>query len=178
MKPLYLIMLMYASFITGLSDGLAWAFTAIPGIGIVLAIAVSTCINITMGSGLLILLISNKMLHPKFGRFGVVAGAIPPFNMLPIWIALVSAGIAQKMGEEKTALGAIARIATATNPTSLANPVGAVKSAGAMVQAAQSAPQRSLPANDNQPQTEQRAPLGLKSPSMNRDVKPYVPKAA
>ncbi len=177
MKPLYMIMLLYAVFITGLSDGLGWAFTAIPGIGIVLALAVSTCINITMGSGLLLLLISNKMFHPKFGRFGVVLSVMPPFNFLPIWIGLVGAGIAQKMGEEKTALGAIARLTTSANSVATGNPVSTVKNVGAAAQNLKT-PQHSLPANDNQPQTQQRAPLGLKSPNINRDVKPYVPKAA
>jgi hypothetical protein len=175
MKPLYIALMLYAVFITGLADGLELAFAAISGIGIVIGLAVSFCINITMGSGLVLLLANNKMFHPKYGPFGIVVSAIPGLNSLPVWIALVGAGIVQKMGEEETGLtGMLARIAGAASSLSASNPVAALQSANTIKQAVQDTPQHSLPANNTAPTAQQRTSLELKSPNINRDVTPRV----
>jgi hypothetical protein len=96
-----------------------------------------------MGAGLIFLLISDGMFHPKFGPAGVIASFIPGLNALPFWIAVVGAGILQKMGEEDAgALGMMARITSSLNPMSLANPLAAGGVTGTVLKAAQSLPQR------------------------------------
>jgi hypothetical protein len=175
MKPLYLLLIFYALFITAFADALELAFTAvIPGFGIMIGMPLAICINITMGSGLVFLLAQNGMFHPKFGPAGIIASLMPGIGSLPIWIGLVIAGILQKTAEEKTGImGTLAKAASSTSSFSASNPVSAVKSARTITQAPQSQPHA---ANDNS-ETKQRVPLNLKSPRMN-DIKPYAPKAA
>jgi len=189
MKPLYILLLLYAIFITGLADGLEVGFAILPGIGFFLGIIESFCINITMGAGLLLLLINNKMFHPKFGPFGVVLSLVPGLNALPVWIGLVTAGIIQKVGEEKGGiLGAAAKITSSAKDISISNPGAALKTAATVRHALQT-PQRTT-ANDNGTGSKQRVPLDLKSPGINADIasrkplfaandnQPYVQKAA
>lgn len=171
---------MWAVFITGLADLISLALLPIPGLGIILAFAITFCINATMGMGLLIALISNGMFHPKFGPAGLVLGMTPPFNVLPIWIGLVIAGIVHDMSNEKGALGEVAKLAdslqSAKNPFSKA---GAVLTASSNMRLSAGRPPVQ-PANDHAPQEEQenksRALPNLKSPSLatniNSDIAP------
>lgn len=177
MKPLYIFLLMWAVFITGLADGISWALLPIPGLGIVLALAITFCINATMGMGLLFLLVSQGMYHPKFGPVGTILGLVPPFNFLPVWVGLVGAGIVQDMSKEKGTLGAVAGVATSLQ--SGKNPLTTARNlAGTVMNERRRAGRPPQAANDNEPQTEQeeksRSPLNLKSPSMsmNSDIAP------
>jgi hypothetical protein len=174
MKPLYLLLIFYALFITGFGDMLELLFTVIfPGIGIAIGMPLDMVINITMGSGLVFLLAQNGMFHPKLGPAGMIASVMPGIGSLPIWLALVIPAIFQKIAEEKKGVtGAIAKVATSATSVS-GNPLTAVKGARTLTQAVQNRPQ---PADDN-PEAKQRTPLNLKSPRM-ADIKPYVQKAA
>lgn len=175
MKPLYIFLLMWAIGITGFADGITWAFAWLPGLGWLLSITIVFCINITFGSGLLFLLITNGMFHPRLGPVGVVFGVVPPFNFLPIWLGLVLAGIAHDMSKEKGALGEIAKLADTLQQTK--NPLTrarAIMSASKdMSRLTQGRPPQ--PANDNEPQGNEekeksRSPLDLKSPGMPSNV--------
>jgi len=127
MKPLHIFLLMWAIFITGLADSISLALLPIPVIGFVLGLAITFSINATMGAGLLVVLMSQGMWHPKFGPVGMVLGLVPPFNFLPIWIGLVAAGIAHDMANEKGAVGEMAKLADTMQSTK--NPLTRAKAA-------------------------------------------------
>jgi hypothetical protein len=174
MKPLYVFLLLWAVFITGLADGISMALAPIPGLGIVLALAITFCINATMGAGLVFLLASNGMFHPKFGPASIILGITPPFNFLPFWVGLVIAGIAHDMSNEKGALGEIAKLAD--NLQSTKNPLSRMKSimsASKNMKRLVAGRPVAQAANDNEEQSLQeksRSPLNLKSPRMNDDI--------
>ncbi|MDO8518185.1 MAG: hypothetical protein Q7S26_02765 [bacterium] len=174
MKPLYVFLLLWAVFITGLADGISWALMAIPGIGFILALAITFCINATMGAGLLFLLISQGMYHPKFGPATVIGGLIPGINVLPFWIGLVVAGIVHDMGNEKGMIGEVAKLAD--NLQSTKNPLSRARSVMSASKDMRRLTEGRPPqiANDNEPQNEReekaRSPLNLKSPRMNDDI--------
>lgn len=169
MKPVYIFSILWAAFITLLAGGISMALVAIPGVGIILALVVSYCINITMGCGLLYFLISEGMYHPKVSPFVLIGGLIPGLDFLPFWIGLVIAGIVQKMSEEKGLLGNVARVAVAAQ--SMQNPSSALRGAQSLVKNTERAITGRPPqaANDNQmPEGAQETPrsLGnLKSPN-------------
>jgi hypothetical protein len=177
MKPLYLLLIFYALFITGLGDALELAFTTIiPGVGIVIGMPLDVVINITMGSGLVLLLAQNGMFHPKFCPAGIVAGALPGIDSLPVWLALVIAGILQKMATEETGTtGMLARVASSASSFSLSSPLAVMRSAGAILQTIKAPPQAAT--NDNTETKQPRVPLNLTSPRINADIR-HVQKAA
>ncbi len=180
MKPLYLVLIFIALLITGLADALELGFaTIIPGVGLMIGIPLAVCINITMGSGLVLLLVNNGMFHPRFGPMGIVAGAIPGLDSLPIWLALVIAGVIHKMAEEESGImGSVAKIASSANKFSLANPSATLKSLNTARQTAQGISSRSATSNLNTKPLS-RSPIGLKSPSLHGDIKPSTqPRAA
>jgi len=111
MKPLYIFLLCYAIFITGLADGISAALLPLPGIGIVLGLAITFCINATMGIGLLLALSLNGMYHPRISPFGIIGGLIPGLNILPFWVGLVAAGIIYKMNAEGKNLSTVGSLA-------------------------------------------------------------------
>ncbi len=98
---------------------------AYPWIGIVLAFAITFCINVTMGAGLLFLLATQGMYHPKFGPFTLIGGLLPGLNFLPFWLGLVIAGIVHDKSKEGGSLGALAKLADDLQSTK--NPLAARK---------------------------------------------------
>jgi hypothetical protein len=180
MKPLYIFLLLWAVFITGLADGISWALLPLPGLGFILALVITFCINATMGAGLIFLLISQSMWHPKFGPVATILGVLPPFNVLPLWLGLVIAGIVHDMGKEKGAVGEIAKLADTLQSTK--NPftrAASVMSTSKNIERLTTGrpPQA---ANDNEPEnvgketsrtrTELRSPN--LAPHMNSDIAP------
>ena len=179
MKPLYLLSILYALFITGLSDGIAFALAPIPVLGIIFAFTITFCLNITMGAGLIALLASHGMFHSKWGPLAVVGGFIPGFNFLPFWLGLVAAGIAQDMSKQKGLLGTLAKTATAAQPGG--NIFVRASAVASAVQPnerrATGRPPAPAVAEENEPQEEEapaRAPLNLKSPGMHSDIIPHA----
>jgi len=175
MKPLYIFLLLAAGFITALSDGISAALMAIPELGLVLSIAITFCINATMGVGLVFALVSNGMWHPKFGPVALIGGLLPGLNFLPFWIGLVGAGIVHDMSNEGGVIGEAAKIADTVQ--SGANPLAATRtalSASKNMERLTTGRPPAQEANDNEPQAEEksRSPLNLKSPgtSMNSDI--------
>jgi len=171
MKPLYIVILLWAVLISLLADGIGGALEAIPVVGTVLGLVVALCVNVTMGAGFLFLLISNGMYHPKFGPFFIIGGFLPGIDFLPFWLGLGVVAILQDYEKEHPkAFGvAGAAIQTALNVES-GNIAGAAKSAarGASALGQQSASQDTRPAA----QTETRSPIALKSPNINHDIAP------
>lgn len=183
MKPLYIFLLLFAVLITGLADGLDVALSAIPGIGFILGLAISYCINITMGAGLLIALVSFDMYHPRISPFGIVAGLIPGLNVLPFWVGLVVAGIVYKMNAEGENLGGITSAALKLQSVyqSGGSPFQKMRQAGGVVMNERRATGRPPAAAGPEPQQEtpERTPrtmTDLKSPrfapNINRDIAP------
>ncbi len=182
MNPLYVFLLLWAIFITGLSDGISMALVAIPGVGIVLAFTITFCINATMGAGLLLALASFGMYHPRFSPFGIVGGLIPGLNFLPFWVGLVVAGIVYKSNAEGKDLGGISKTALSLQSIYSSNTTPFQKMGAAMGIARNERSATGRPpqaANDNEPQPEQteasRVRTELKStalaPRMN-DITP------
>jgi hypothetical protein len=146
MKPLHIFLLLFAVFIWGLADGLEAGFlglglapAAIPVAGVVVAgiteplgvalgITVGWCINVTMGCGLLLLLVMNGMYHPKFGQIAAIGAFIPGLDAFPFLIGLVITGIFYDLSKEKGLLGAAARVAVAAQSPSLQNTASAAAS--------------------------------------------------
>ena len=164
-------------FITGFGDALELALTAIiPGIGIVIGIPLDWVINVTMGSGLVLLLAQNDMFHPKLGPASLVVSALPVINTLPIWLGLVIAGILHKTAAEKMGTtGMLAKVASSASSFSLSNPLAVMRSAGSIAQTIKTPPQAAT--NDNTETKQQRVPLNLTSPRINTDIR-HVQKAA
>ncbi len=179
MKPLHVFLLLFAIFITALADGISFGLSILPGVGLIIGLALTFCINITMGSGLILLLVMNGMYHPKWGPAGFVGGSIPGLDFLPFWLGVVIAGIMHDMAKEKSALGTVAKLSEDLggiykgdlNPLSKAG--GA---AGAVMRAAQpQASMRDVPQNGEQPQ--ERTPSTMQTKKFD-GIKPYVPKTA
>ena len=183
MKPLYIFLLLWAVFITGLADGLSWALIAIPGLGFILGLAITFCINATMGIGLLFLLAANNMYHPRLSPFAIIGGLIPGLNVLPFWVGLVIAGIVYKTNAEGENLGGVTSTALKLQSTYLSNknPFQKMGAATGIVMNSRRAEGRPpQAANDNEPENEpqekSRSLPNLKSPSfaprMNSDIAP------
>ena len=183
MKPLYVFLLLYAVFITGLSDGISFALLAIPVVGPVLAIIIAFCINATMGAGLLIALASFGMWHPRLSPFGIIGGLIPGLNVLPFWVGLVIAGIAYKMNADGESVGGITGAALSLQSVyqSGGSPLQKMRGAAGIVMNERRATGRPPQAtNESEPQSEgenkSRVLPNLKSPSlapnMNSDIAP------
>lgn len=154
MKPQYIFLILFALFITGLADGIeaglvglgaAPAATIVGAVitpvtaplGIILGLAVSWCINVTFGAGLLMLMAYYDMWGVSYWKYlfpGIGLEIIPGFDALPFWVAMVILCIIQQSKEEPgTVLGQVARVASAA--ASLENPAtaaGAVKAFNAV----------------------------------------------
>ena len=195
MKPLYFLLLFYALFITGLADSLEVALfniglvpNAIPVVGSILAAAtapigigigltVSWCINITMGSGLMLLLLINRMYHPKWGPAGLIGAFIPGLDSLPFWVGIVIAGIVYDMSQEGGLVGAAAGMVQAATTGTSGSVTGALQGAKTIVTNARTASMPQAPANDNQQTPQERTQPTLQTKNFD-GIKPYVPKAA
>jgi hypothetical protein len=166
MKPQYVFLILFALFITGLSDGLEAALAALGPIGIVLGITVSWCINVTMGAGLIFLLIYNGMFYPQYLYPGIAAGAVPGLDSLPFWVLVVVLCIIKKTGEEAPGVvGQVARVAGAAALVS-SNPAtvrGAVKTLKTLEQVRQPAQPQAAATLEREPQAQQRVGIDLKN---------------
>jgi len=175
MRPRYISLLLFAFLITGLADGVEAGFAGLGAsplatlfgapivavtepLGIALGLAISCCINITMGAGLLALLAHEGMWGPSYWKYlfpGFVVETIPGLNSLPFWVAVVVLCIIEKTKEEPdTVLGQVARVASAaaavsTNPATVG---GAVKTLEAIKQIRQPQPAAQTPAEAPVPQ--------------------------
>lgn len=177
MKPHHIFLLLWAVFITGLSDGLAAALMAIPGVGFVLGLAVSFSINATMGVGLILALSACDMYHPRISPFTIIGGLIPGLNLLPFWVALVIAGIVYKINAEKKSLMPVAGVALSLqeNYASGTSPVQKMRQAFGMVSERRATGRPPHIIENAALQQEEAAPRSLpsfKSPAMNNDIEP------
>ncbi|MGC9602427.1 MAG: hypothetical protein ABSE76_01650 [Minisyncoccia bacterium] len=184
MKPLYIFLLLYALFITGLTCGVSAGLVLIPGVGIALALVFSFCINVTMGSGLMLLLVTNGMYHPTWGPAGFIGSLIPGLDFLPFWLGIVIAGIVQDMSKEGGLAGkAIGLVQTATAAAS-GNVTGTVQGIKNTTLSTKPVTIAQAPANDSEtPQEHTRPTLQTKNfdgitRAANDNFKPYVQKAA
>jgi len=124
----------------------------IPGVGIALALVFTCSINITMGSGLILLLVKNGMYHPTWGPAGTIAAFIPGLDFLPFWLGIVITGIVQDMKKEGGVLGTVASVATLASSPSIKNATSTMGKINTM--------QHDImprPANNNQPSYVQQA---------------------
>ena len=191
MKPSHLIFLFIAIFITLLADGLeaglvniALAPGAIPVVGALLAgvtapigiaigLVVSWCINVTMGSMLLLFLVLNGMYHPKWGTAGFIGAFIPGLNALPFLVGMVIAGIMHDIAQEGGALGTVAKVAENLNDVyeTGASPLSKAKAATGVVWSA-----RKVPSGGEEARQERASSIPQ---TKNFDgINPYVQKAA
>lgn len=183
MKPLHVFLLLFAAFITALADGISLALSIIPYVGIMIALVISYCINITMGAGLILLLAVNGMYHPKWGPAGVVGGLIPGINVLPFWIGMVIAGIIHDKAKEGGIVGTIAGAVEGGTSALSGSPAGTLQAAKSIVPSIR---QKTVPepANDNKAAAPERTPSTLQTKNFDGikpatgNYKPYVPKAA
>ena len=197
MKLQYIFLIFFALFITGLADGvevgmagIGVAPSVIPVIGVVIAgvtepigilmgIAASWSINITMGAGLLMLLAYNGMFGPAYWRYitpGFIGETIPGINSLPFWVVIVILCIMKKTSEESEGvLDIVSRAASAAVlvESSPATSVGAVRTLASIRSIKEQA--NTIPKEDTTPS---RIPLTLSSVGINRDIQPHVPKTA
>ncbi len=98
-------------------------------IGLMMGFAISICLSMTLGAGLIMFLILNGMYYPKIMLPGGVAELIPGFDLIPSWTAMTILCVLQKVKEEKagSVVGAVASIATASpSPSSLIQTARAV----------------------------------------------------
>ncbi len=184
MKPLHVFLLLFAVFITALADGISFGLSILPGIGLIIGLALTFCINITMGSGLVLLLALNGMYHPKWGPAGLIGGLIPGLDFLPFWLGIVIAGIAQDMSKEKGLIGAAAGMVVAGTSVASGNVTGAVKGVAKALPAVRQVTAAEAPADENRAEQQTRTPSTLQTKNFdgiraaNDNTKLYVPKAA
>lgn len=111
-------------------------------IGLVIGFAVSICLSMTLGAGLIMLLILSGMYYPKFMLPGGVAELIPGFDLIPSWTAMTILCVLQKNKEEGGLLGTAAGVATAVasptpvSVTQAARRVDGIRASGAQTNAA------------------------------------------
>ena len=180
MKPQYIILLLSAAFITLLADGISVALAPIPGVGIILALAITFCINATMGAGIIIALGFFDMYHPRFSPFGIIGGLIPGLNFLPFWVGLVAAGIIYKMNAEGEDLGGISKVALNLQSTYQGGgtPLSKFRAAKGIIMSERRATGRPPQAQDEEGQEEAREEKSrnkLKSPSLASRMNDIAP---
>jgi hypothetical protein len=98
-------------------------------IGLAIGFAVSICLSMTFGAGLIMLLLLNGMYYPKFLLPGGIAELIPGFDLIPSWTAMTILCVLQKSKEESGLLGGVASVAAAAaspTPASISNAVRTV----------------------------------------------------
>lgn len=154
------------------------AVAAVTGpLGIAVGLGISWCINITMGAGLVLLLLYEGMFYPHYLFPGFIAEIIPGINDLPFWMLIVVLCIIKKTGEEaEGVLGTAARVAAgaaliASNPASVRGTAATLQSVRRIRQ-----PESSLEETE-EPQQQTRVPLNLKSPTINSDILPHAQAA-
>jgi hypothetical protein len=81
----------------------ALAVVTVP-VGVMLGFAVSICLAVTLGAGLITLLIFNGMFYPKYLLPGGISEFIPGVSLIPAWTAIVIFSALQKNKDEKLAL--------------------------------------------------------------------------
>lgn len=175
MRFLDVFLLLYAVFITGLADGIAGGLSAIPGIGMLLGMAIAFCINVTLGAGLLALLALNDMYHPRLSPFGIVGGLLPGLDFLPFWVGLVAAGIIYRMNAEGKPLAQMAKTALSLQAHyKEGGSFAAMKDAARIVRLSRTTGSATEEdegqENPRLEEEEGRTPLDLKSPTMNGDI--------
>ncbi len=72
-------------------------------VGVILGFAISICVSMTFGAGLVMLLILTGMFYPKYLSGGITE-LIPGVNCMPFWTALTLASVIRKYGDEKKKL--------------------------------------------------------------------------
>lgn len=110
------ILIVVALFIDGLQAAMSLMFfvlgaslTLIPfagvagaPIGVGLGVAINFCLSATLGTGLIMLLIFNKMFYPRYVLPGGITEIFPGFSLVPTWTAIVILSILRKKKEELT----------------------------------------------------------------------------
>ena len=146
-------------------------------IGVLLGFIFDICLSLTLGAGLIFLLALMGMFYPKYVWSAGIFEVMPGFDVLPGWTVMVVLCLIKKRGEEGKAgvTTTAAKIISAVGGASLTNPVSAMTSANTFRQTANQIQSNTRPSNDNQ---KDRAPLNLKSPSMNDITPTKVPRAA
>lgn len=108
------LLIVVALFIDGLQAALSLMFfvlgaslTLIPfagvagaPIGVGFGVAVNFCLSATLGTGLIMLLIFNKMFYPRYVLPGGISEIFPGFSLVPTWTAIVILSILRKKKEE------------------------------------------------------------------------------
>jgi hypothetical protein len=72
-------------------------------VGIILGFAISVCLSLTLGAGLIMLLIIYGMFYPKYLMPGGISELIPGFDLVPGWTALTILCVLRKVKDEKAA---------------------------------------------------------------------------
>lgn len=162
------------------------AGTAVGGallpLGVIIGFAVSICLSATMGAGLIMLLIFNKMFYPKYLLPGGVSEIIPGFGLLPTWTAITILSLLRKKKEEGGGgiVGAAAGVVSAVSAPSASSIVGAAQGVAAAVpQRPVDGIQPPVAANDNNIRPEPPAaggvnhmPMPLRAANDNNVVQP------
>ncbi len=98
-------------------------------VGLMLGFAISICLSVTLGAGLIMLLILCNMFYPKYLLPGGVAELMPGFDLIPGWTAMTIMCVLQKVKDEKRGgtVGAVAAVVTTSpSPASLVQAARAV----------------------------------------------------
>lgn len=177
----------------GLAGGVFGAAVSAFGVpfGTILGFAFDICISLTLGSGLIFLLMISGAFYPKYAWSGGVFELMPGFDVLPGWTLMVVLSLLKKQAEERKSgiVTTATKMVSTAGSVSLTNPVSAVRGAASIKNTASTMRSDRTPANDNTARSEGRTPLNLKSPRMNditpgrpqraaNDNQPYVQKAA
>jgi hypothetical protein len=72
-------------------------------VGAILGFAISACLSLTFGAGLITLLIFTGMFYPKY-LSGGIAELIPGINCIPFWTALTISSVMRKSADDKKQL--------------------------------------------------------------------------
>lgn len=94
-------------------------------VGVILGFVISACLSMTIGAGLITLLMFSGMFYPKFLLPGGVAELIPGFNLIPTWTAITILSVLQKNKEKGGVVGTVASVATGNKVTAVASVAGA-----------------------------------------------------
>lgn len=69
-------------------------------VGVGLGMAINLCLSATLGAGLIMLLMFNRMFYPKYILPGGISEIFPGFSILPTWTAITVLSILQKKKDE------------------------------------------------------------------------------
>lgn len=107
-----------ALFLDGLQAGISLAFTGIFAslgvipvigtglfpLGIALGFVVSTCLSLTLGVGLGVVMKHADIFYPKYFIPGSIGEIIPGISVIPAWTSIVIASILRKNRDERVAI--------------------------------------------------------------------------